>query len=262
MNILDFQTLKNRQEKISMVSCYDYTSAKIAASSPVDALLVGDTLATLVYGYPTTVAATLEMMVLHTGAVVRGAPNKLVIADMPFLSYRKGLFHAMNCVEKLIQTGAQAIKLEGAEGNLELVEHIVKSGIPVMGHLGMTPQSVNQLGGFRVQGKDEVLAKKIFEDALSLEKAGCFSLVLECVPTRLTQQITEKLSIPTIGIGAGPDADGQILVLHDLLGFNQAFKPKFLKTYLDAETLILKALEAYHQEVRQGAFPSADQSYS
>lgn len=261
MNILAFQKLKAHKEKISIVTCYDYASAKIAASSPIDALLVGDSLATLMYGYPTTIPATLEMMVLHTGAVTRGAPNKLVIADMPFLSYRKGLFHAMTCVEKLMQAGAKAVKLERADGNLELIEHIVKSGVPVMGHLGMTPQSVNQFGGFRVQGKDEALAKKILENALSLEQAGCFSLVLECVPAQLTQEITEALSIPTIGIGAGPHADGQVLVFHDLLGFDANFKPKFLKTYLDAESLILKALEQYHQEVKKGLFPSAEESY-
>lgn len=261
MSILTFQKLKNRQEKISVVTCYDYTSAKIVANSPIDALLVGDTLAMLMYGYPTTVPATLEMMVLHTGAVVRGAPNKFIIADMPFLSYRKGLFHAMSCVEKLMQAGAKAIKLEGAEGNFELVEHIVKSGVPVIGHLGMTPQSVHQFGGFRVQGKDESLAKKILEQALSLEQAGCFALVLECVPAELTKQITQALRIPTIGIGAGPHADGQVLVFHDLLGFDANFKPKFLKTYLNAESLILKALEQYHSEVKEGVFPSAEESY-
>ncbi len=261
MSAITFQKLKDRQEKISMVTCYDYSSAKIVANSSVDALLVGDSLATLVYGYPTTIPATLEMMVLHTGAVARGAPNKFVIADMPFLSYRKGLFHAMTCVEKLTQAGAQAIKLEGAEGNLELIQHIVESGIPVMGHLGMTPQSVNKFGGFCVQGKDEVLATKIIEQALSLERVGCFSLVLECIPAQLTQQITQKLSIPTIGIGAGLYADGQILVFHDLLGFDTKFNPKFLKKYLDAHSLILTALEQYHEAVKSGTFPSAAESY-
>lgn len=261
MSVLTFQKLKNHQEKISVVTCYDYTSAKIVANSSIDALLVGDTLAMLMYGYPTTVPATLEMMVLHTGAVVRGAPNKFIIADMPFLSYRKGLFHAMSCVEKLMQAGAKAVKLEGADGNLELVEHIVKSGVPVIGHLGMTPQSVHQFGGFRVQGKDESLAKKILEQALSLEQAGCFALVLECVPAELTKQITQALRIPTIGIGAGPHADGQVLVFHDLLGFDANFKPKFLKTYLNAESLILKALEQYHKEVKECVFPSAEESY-
>lgn len=261
MSIITFQKLKDRQEKISMVSCYDYISAKMVGNSPIDALLVGDSLAMLMYGHPTTIPATLEMMALHTGAVVRGAPHKPVIADMPFLSYRKGLVQAMKGVEKLIQAGAQAIKLEGAIGNLELVSHIVNSGIPVMGHLGMTPQSINQLGGFRVQGKEEHLAKKIFDEAISLEQAGCFSLVLECIPAELTKQITQALGIPTIGIGAGPGADGQVLLFHDLLGFNTGFKPKFLKTYLDGETHVLTALEHYHQEIKAGIFPSAAQSY-
>lgn len=261
MTALTFQKLKDNREKISMVTCYDYVSAKLVSQTDIDGLLVGDTLATLVYGYPTTIPATLEMMVLHTGAVVRGAPKKFVVADMPFLSYRKGLPYAMNVVEKLIQAGAQAIKLEGANGNLKLVLHIVESGIPVMGHLGMTPQSVNKFGGFRLQGKDEALANKIFEEAKSLEEAGCFAIVLECVPAQLVQKISSTLHIPTIGIGGGPYADGQILLFHDLLGFNAEFKPKFLKTFLEGESLILKALNQYNEEVKQGVFPSKAESY-
>lgn len=263
MSILTFQKLKDCQEKIAMVTCYDYISAKIVGDerSGIDALLVGDSLAMLMYGYSTTVSATLEMMVLHTGAVVKGALNKLVIADMPFLSYRKGLVEAMNAVEKLMQAGAQAIKLEGADGNLDLIKHIVESGVPVMGHLGMTPQSVNQLGGFRVQGKNESAANKILEEALSLERAGCFAVVLECMPTSVVKKITETLSIPTIGIGGGPYTDGQILLFHDLLGFNPSFKPKFLKTYLDGEKLALDALQKYSQEVKSGVFPSEKESY-
>lgn len=261
MNVLTFQKHKEVQEKISMVSCYDYTSAALLNQSDVTALLVGDTLAMLMHGHKTTIPATVDMMVMHTLAVVKGAPDKFVVADMPFLSYRKGLVHAMEVVEKLIQTGAQAIKLEGVSGNLELIHHIVESGIPVMGHIGMMPQLVNQFGGFRLQGKDEKIGEKIFNQAKLLEQAGCFSVVLECVPAALGKKITKTLHIPTIGIGAGPHTDGQILVFHDLLGFNQAFKPKFLKTYLDGSTLILEALNRYHREVVDGKFPSELESY-
>lgn len=262
MSILAFQKHKDLQEKISMLTCYDYTSAKLMNQSDVNALLVGDTLAMLMYGYPTTIPATIEMMVLHTGAVARGAPDKLIVSDMPFLSYRKGLVYAMNVVEKLVQAGAQAIKLEGVDGNLELIRHIVESGIPVMGHLGLTPQSVNQLGGFRLQGKHEEPGKKIFEQAKLLEQAGCFATVLECIPALLGKKITEALRIPTIGIGAGPYTDGQILVFHDLLGFNAEFKAKFVKTYMEGGSLALKALNQYHREVREGTFPSDAESYS
>jgi 3-methyl-2-oxobutanoate hydroxymethyltransferase len=261
MSITTFQKLKDHQEKISMITCYDYISAKTLAATNIDALLVGDTLAMLMYGHSTTVPATVEMMTLHIKAVVKGAPKKFVIGDMPFLSYRKGLLSAMNTVEKLMQAGAQAIKLEGANGNLKLIQHIVESGIPVMGHIGMTPQAINQLGGFRLQGKDEPLANKIFAEALALEEAGCFSVVLECMPTQLAQKITKALRIPTIGIGAGPYTDGQILVFHDLLGLNPEFKPKFLKTYLNGESLILEAIQNYLKEVKKGIFPSKTESY-
>jgi 3-methyl-2-oxobutanoate hydroxymethyltransferase len=262
MSIITFQKYKDLQEKISMLTCYDYTSAKLMNQSDVNALLVGDTLAMLMYGYPNTIPATIEMMALHTGAVARGAPDKFIVSDMPFLSYRKGLGHAMNAVEKLVQAGAQAIKLEGVNGNLELIQHIVESGIPVMGHLGLIPQSVNQLGGFRLQGKQEKPSKQIFEQAKLLEQAGCFATVLECIPTLLGKKITEALRIPTIGIGAGPYTDGQILVFHDLLGFNTEFKAKFVRTYMKGSSLTLKALNQYHREVREGTFPSETESYS
>lgn len=262
MTMMMWQARKNAKEKISMVSCYDYISAKLVSQSKIDALLVGDTLAMLVYGHPTTVPATIDMMTLHTGAVVRGAPNKFVVADLPFLSYRQGLIHAMRCVEKLMQAGAQAIKLEGAQGNFEFISHMVSSGVPVMGHLGLMPQFVNQVGGFCVQGKDETIAKKILADAVLLQSAGCFALVLECVPVNLGQEITQTLNIPTIGIGAGPYTDGQVLLFHDLLGFNLSFKPKFLKTYFESEPLFLEALNHYDQEVKAGIFPSLAESYS
>lgn len=262
MSIVTFQKLKECQEKISVITCYDYTAAKMLAATAIDALLVGDTLSMLVYGHRETVSATLDMMVMHTKAVVQGAPNKFIIGDMPFLSCRKGLYHAMNAVEKLIQAGAQAIKLEGGYGNFDLIRHIVDSGIPVMGHIGMAPQFVHQFGGFRLQGKEEQLAEKIFDEALALEQAGCFAIVLECIPAELGKKITTALHIPTIGIGAGPHTDGQILVFYDLLGFNPEFKPKFLKTYLNGQSLIIDAVQRYNDEVKKGIFPSEKESYT
>ena len=218
MNITDFQAMKQAKQMISVVTCYDYWSAKIVAQSDVDVMLVGDSLAMVMHGHTTTIPATVDLMKLHIEAVVRGASgsNKLIIGDMPFLSYRKGLVASLDAIEKIMQAGAQAVKLEGAIGNEELIKHTVASGVPVMGHIGMTPQSVHQLGGFRVQGKSNETAEKIFQQALALEDSGCFSLVLECVPSELAHKITQRLHIPTIGIGAGAGVDGQVLVLQDL----------------------------------------------
>ncbi len=193
-----------------MITCYDYSFARIAAESNIDCLLVGDSLSMTMHGHKTTLNASVNMMALHTAAVVRGAADKLVIGDLPFMSYRKSLTANMTGVEKIMKAGAHAVKLEGASGNLELVRHMVDSGVPVMGHLGLTPQSVNQLGGFKVQGRDEKAQKRIMEQALRLQDAGAFSIVLECVPSKLAQEITKALEIPTIGIGAGPDCDGQV----------------------------------------------------
>lgn len=262
MNILEFLESKNTLHKISMVTCYDYTFAQILNNSPIDCLLVGDSLAMTMHGHPQTIQATQEMMILHTAAVARGAPQKLIVSDMPFLSNRKGLTAVMTCAEKLMQAGAHALKIEGASGNLRLIRHLVDSGIPVMGHLGLTPQSVHMLGGFKVQGRDQKSKLKILEHAQQLQDAGCFGLVLECVPSQLAQEVTQSLEIPTIGIGAGPSTDGQVLVLQDLLGLNQNFKPKFLKTYLDGFQMISKALQTFHEEVQNKSFPSQKESYS
>lgn len=261
-SILDFHDRKVKKQKISMITCYDYSFARILAESDIDCLLVGDSLAMTMHGFPTTINATIEMMALHTAAVVRGAPNKFVVADLSFLSNRKGLTANMNAVEKLMQAGAHAVKLEGATGNLKLVKHIVDSGVPVMGHLGLTPQSVHQLGGFKVQGKDEKAQKIIKEQALQLQEAGAFSLVLECVPSKLAKEITSSLDIPTIGIGGGPDCDGQVLVLQDMLGMNNDFKPKFLKRYMNAFDSMKKAFNTYHSEVQNSDFPTEKESYS
>lgn len=260
-SVLDFQKKKNSNQKISMVTCYDYTFSKIMAGTQIDAILVGDSLAQIMHGHPTTLNASTTVMALHTAAVVRGAGEKFIVADMPFLSTRKGLKNTMDQVEKLMKAGAHAIKIEGADDHLEIIRHIVNSGVPVMGHLGLTPQSIHQLGGPKVQGRADSAALKIMNDALNLEKAGCFSLVLECVPAKLAGDISQKLTIPTIGIGAGSQTDGQILVLQDLLGMNDSFRPKFLKKYLNGHELITKALNAYVTETENVHFPTKEHEY-
>jgi 3-methyl-2-oxobutanoate hydroxymethyltransferase len=260
-SILDFQKKKLAGEKITMLTCYDYTFAKLIADTQIDSLLVGDSLAQVMHGHPTTLSASTNLMALHTRAVVRGAPNKFIVADMPFLSTRKGLKNTLDNVEKLMHAGAHAIKIEGAEGHLELIKHIVESGVPVMGHLGLTPQSIHQLGGPKVQGKVQSSADKILQDSLNLEKAGCFSVVLECIPTALGQKISEALTIPTIGIGAGNKTDGQILVLQDLLGMNKDFSPRFLKKYFNGYEVITESLNSYVTEVKERKFPTEKYSY-
>ncbi|MFT4552349.1 MAG: 3-methyl-2-oxobutanoate hydroxymethyltransferase [Chlamydiales bacterium] len=261
MNIQDFQKMKLQGEKISMVTCYDYWSARIISQSDVNCILVGDSLSMVMHGHPSTISATVEMMALHTEAVARGADKAFIIGDLPFLSYRKGLSESVDAVHKIMQSGAHAIKLEGAIGNLSLIEHLVASGVPVMGHLGLTPQSVHQLGGYRVQGKDEDSAKKILKHAQELENAGCFALVLECVPSDLAQEVTEALNIPTIGIGAGVEVSGQVLVLHDLLGLNTDCKPKFLKTYYNGSEQVLHALNSFSHEVKNKIYPAKEHCY-
>ncbi len=259
--ILDFQKKKNTYEKISMVTCYDYTFAKILSETEIDSILVGDSAAQVMHGYSTTLNASTSLLAMHTQAVSRGAPNKFLVADMPFLSTRKGLKFTMDQIEKLMKAGAQAVKIEGAEGHLKLIQHIVESGVPVMGHLGLTPQSIHQLGGPKVQGKLRESADKIQADAINLQEAGCFSLVLECIPSELGKTISEKLVIPTIGIGAGNSTDGQILVLQDLLGMNQNFSPKFLKKYLNGHEVISNSINSYVAEVKKNKFPGPEHSY-
>lgn len=260
-SVHEFSQKKSHGEKISMVTCYDYWSAQIINQTSIDSILVGDSLAMVMHGHETTLSATVSLMALHTEAVHKGAPDKLIVGDLPFLSYRKDLKSNMEAVEKIMQSGAQAVKLEGADGNLELIRHISSSGVPVMGHLGLTPQSIHQMGGFKVQGRGEAAMDRLISEARSLEEAGCFSLVLECVPTLLAQTITEQLQISTIGIGAGVHTDGQILVLQDLLGFNPGFKPKFLRPFLNGFEQVSSALESYHGAVTGKTFPSPEESY-
>jgi 3-methyl-2-oxobutanoate hydroxymethyltransferase len=261
INVQTFKKRKHQQQQISMVTCYDNWSARILNESNIDCLLVGDSLAVVMHGFDSTVHATIEMMELHVAAVVRGAPDKFIIADMPFLSCSKGLESTMDAVQSLMQAGAHAIKIEGATHQADLIKHIVEAGVPVMGHLGLTPQSIHNLGGHKVQAKKEEDALRLVEDAKKLERLGCFSVVLECVPNKVGQCVSKSLSIPTIGIGAGPFTDGQVLVLHDLLGVDPDFNPKFLRRYANARDLIINAVDHYHQDVIARDFPSLTESY-
>lgn len=260
-NVLEFSQKKIKKEKISMVTVYDYSFARIVADSEVDCVLVGDSLAMTILGHSSTLPVDVDTMALFTSAVVRGVGDKFVVGDLPFLSFRKGLVAAMEAVEKIMKAGAHAVKLEGVSGHEEIISHIVKSGVPVMAHLGLTPQSVHQMGGFKVQGRRDEEGKLIAEQAKVVEDLGCFSLVLECVPRRLARDITASLKIPTIGIGAGPDVDGQVLVLQDLLGMNRDFRPKFVKQFLNGNERIVEALNAYATSTRQGVFPGPEETF-
>lgn len=260
-NILDFTKMKAAAEPISVVTCYDTWSAQIISHTPIDAVLVGDSASMVMHGFDSTVHAEVTMMAYHVAAVKRGLTNKFLVADLPFLAHRKGKRFLMDSIDKLMKAGAQAVKIEGADGLLDTLEYVVKSGVPVMGHLGLTPQSHHQLGGFKLQGAQDKSATNIQEMSKQLEDVGVFSLVLEMVPAALAQKITAALSVPTIGIGAGPHTDGQVLVLHDLLGMNMDFEPKFLRKYMDGHSLIKDALERYHGDVKEKRFPAAKESY-
>ncbi len=261
-NTFDVASAHRAGKPISMVTCYDYCSARIVAASAIDCILVGDSLAMVMHGHETTIHADLDMMCLHVAAVRRGAPDHLLIADMPFLAHRKGKTAAMDAVERLMKAGAQAVKIEGAGDGVETIRHIVASGVPVMGHLGLTPQSIHQIGGYRVQGRGQEKARELVAEARRLQEAGCFALVLEVVPSDVAAEVTRELEIPTIGIGAGHHTSGQVLVLQDMLGMQPEFKPQFLRTYLDGFDLIRDALDRYDHDVKSGAFPSSEESYS
>ena len=260
-SIHDFQKLKKENRNICFITCYDFTSAHIISKSNIDSILVGDSAAMVQHGHSTTLHATTEMMAAHVAAVRRGAPDYFITADMPFLAHRKGLSETMSAVETLMKSGANAVKIEGGKGQFKIISHIVESGVPVMGHLGLTPQSVHQLGGHKLQGKEKGNADQILDDAVSLQESGVFSLVLEMVPAKLAKNITSILTIPTIGIGAGANTSGQILVWQDLLGMNNEFNPKFLRKYLEGERLIKEALNKYCDDVRKKRFPGKEESY-
>lgn len=258
-SIIEFGKMKSAGKKISLVTCYDFWSAKIIDDSNIDAVLVGDSGAMVMHGFETTISAEIEMMCYHVAAVKR-ATKKFIIADLPFLEHKKGKENLYQSVDRLFKAGANAVKIENADGNLELVKDLTQTGIPVMGHLGLVPQSINQLGGYKKQGGNEKSSNKIFEDSLKLQEAGCFSIVLEMVPSDLAKKITNELIIPTIGIGAGPETDGQVLVLTDLLGMDKEFHPKFVRKYLQGYNLILDSLNTYNDDVKKKNFPSSQES--
>jgi 3-methyl-2-oxobutanoate hydroxymethyltransferase len=254
---------KAKQEKISMLTSYDYSMAGLVDQAGLDMILVGDSLGMVVLGYEDTLPVTMDDMVHHTRAVVRGTQNAMVVADMPFLSYHVSVEEAVRNAGRLIQEGgAQAVKLEGGVERIDAVKAIIDAQIPVMGHIGLTPQSVNQFGGFKVQGKDLETARKLIRDAQALEKAGVFSIVLECVPSALAKKVTEEALVPTIGIGAGPDCDGQVLVVNDMLGMFSGHIPKFVKKYVNLQPLIMEALKSYKKEVEDGSFPGPEHGFA
>ena len=258
---LTFRQKKEHGEPITMLTAYDYPTALSMDAAGVDSILVGDSLGMVVLGYANTLPVTMDEMLHHSRAVSRGAKFALLIGDMPFMSYQASVEEAVRNAGRFLQQGGMdAVKLEGGRERVEAVRAIVGAGIPVMGHLGLTPQSVNQLGGFRPQGKTASAAKRLLEDALRLEEAGCFSLVLESVPARLAEFVSKKLSLPTIGIGAGVGCDGQVLVTHDLLGLFDRFTPKFVKKYSDFHCEMQRAFAQYLSEVQARQFPGAEHS--
>lgn len=251
------QEMKEQGEKISMITAYDYPSGLLVDGVGIEVILVGDSVGNTVLGYENTMPVELAEILHHTKAVCRAVKRALVIGDMPFMSFNVSKEEAIRNAGRLMKEGgADGVKLEGGAEMAETVSAVIKAGIPVMGHIGLTPQRVSQLGGFRVQGRDIETAKKLLKDAMALEEAGIFALVLECIPAPLAKLLTERLSIPTIGIGAGPFCDGQVLVLHDVIGLSFGFSPKFAKCYADIAEEMTKALERYRQEVKEGQFPT------
>ena len=256
-----FAAAKAAGTKLAMVTAYDTWTARLLADTRIDCLLVGDSAMMVVHGDKDTLGATPELMAMHTRAVVRGAGGKFVVADMPFLAARKGEAYALDCAALLMRAGAHAVKIEGAQGHLHVIRHLVESGIPVMGHLGLTPQWVRGFGGFKVQARAPEAAGQLREDAAALEQAGAFALVLECIPQDLAAAVTADLRIPTIGIGAGAGCDGQVLVLQDLLGLNPDFQPRFARRFADGAALVQDAASGFADAVRRGEFPSSQEAF-
>ncbi len=249
-------------EKLSMLTAYDFGTAKLVDEAGINGILVGDSLGMVMLGYEDTLEVTMEDMIHHSKAVSRGAKNALIVTDMPFMSYQTSVYDAVVNAGRLIKEGkAQAVKLEGGLEIVDKVEAIVKASIPVMGHIGLTPQSINQIGGFKVQGKSEESGRILIESAKALEKAGAFAIVLECVPSKLSKLITESINIPTIGIGAGNDCDGQILVYQDMLGMFSGFKPKFVKRYSELGEEMKKSFIKYDKEVKDKVFPGEEHGF-
>lgn len=260
--IITFKQSKQQGNKISMLTAYDYSTAKLMDEAGINAILVGDSLGNVVLGYEDTLSVTMEDMIHHGAAVARGAKNAMVVLDMPFMSYQTSVYDAVVNAGRLMKEGrASAVKLEGGKEVCPQVKAITEAGIPVMGHLGLTPQSINALGGHRVQGKTQQAAQKLLDDARALQEAGAFAVVLECVPEKLAEKVTKELEIPTIGIGAGAGCDGQVLVYQDMLGMFSDFTPKFVKKFANVGQVMKEAFKSYIDEMQQGSFPSQEHCY-
>jgi 3-methyl-2-oxobutanoate hydroxymethyltransferase len=262
VTIHDLKLLKERGERFAMLTAYDYISAQILDEAGIPVILVGDSLGMVVLGYESTVPVTVEEMLHHTRAVARGTRNALVVGDMPFGSYQQGPDQALETATRFLkEAGANAVKLEGGGRTIASTDAIVSAGIPVMAHLGLTPQSVNQFGGFKVQGRDDAAAKQIVEDAIALTAAGAFAVVLECVPSEVGDEVTAAVDVPTIGIGAGPGTDAQVLVWHDLLGLTGGRLPRFVKPYANLRAEITGAVKSFASEIADGAYPGPEHTY-
>ena len=261
MTVPDFISKKEQQIPIAMITSYDSWSAALIEQSGIDCILVGDSGAMVMHGFESTVSATMDMMEMHVAAVRRGAPESFIIGDFPFLANQGSQDIIYDHARRLMQAGANAVKMEGAGSILPTVKNLVEAGVPVMGHLGLTPQSVNQFGGYKVQGRGEAAHEKLLADAAALEEAGCFAIVAECVPAELGRELSSRLYIPVIGIGAGKDTDGQVLVLHDMLGLSPGRNPRFVRQYLDGSSLIAEALKRYSEDVKDRSFPDDSESY-
>ena len=262
ITILDLKEMKERGEKITMLTAYDYPTARILDQCGIEVLLIGDSVGNAMMGLENTLPVTVDEMIYHTKAVVRGRKRALVVADMPFMSYQVSVEQAKREAGRMIKEGgAEAVKLEGGEVMEDVIKAICDIDIPVMGHIGLTPQSVHRMGGYKVQGREERQRKKLLADGRAVERAGAFCVVLEAIPATLAAEITQALHIPTIGIGAGVNCDGQVLVIHDLLGISGAFRPKFVKQYANLETAITKAVTTYLSEVKKKRFPTAKHSF-
>jgi 3-methyl-2-oxobutanoate hydroxymethyltransferase len=261
-SIREFAAAKAAGRKIVLVTAYDAWTARLLRDTPADCVLVGDSAMMVVHGERDTLGATVEIMAMHTRAVARGGPGRLIVADFPFLAARKGAAHALDAAAALLRAGAHAVKIEGVRGHADVIRGLVESGIPVMGHLGLQPQSVHALGGYAVQGRAAAEAARLREDAAELEAAGAFAIVLECVPQKLAREITGAVAVPTIGIGAGAGCDGQVLVLHDLLGLTPDFRPRFVRHFADGAKVVRDGVTRYAAAVRAGKFPAGKESFS
>lgn len=262
VTIPEILQMKQDKRRITMMTAYDYPFARLVDSGGVDAILVGDSLGVVFSGHDNTLRVTMDEMIYHTRAVARAKPRALLVTDMPYMSYHISTEDALNnCGRMIKEAGAQAVKIEGGMNMSHIIRAVTSIDIPVMGHIGLTPQSIHRMGGYKVQGRKEQ-AERVMEDALAVQAAGAFSIVLEGIPSALAARITAELSIPTIGIGAGPDCDGQVLVIHDILGLCEKYTPKFVKRYADLAPVITEAVSSYVEEVRSGAFPTEDHSFN